>query len=53
MVIFTIHFKIFISHGLPTRSVYETLHSMYTKRYSGAVYEMPVYETLDTHFEMR
>ena len=33
---------------MQTLNVYETLHSLYTKRCSLAVYEPPVYETLVT-----
>ena len=46
-------FQIFGTHGIQTLNVYETLHSLYTKRCSLAVYEMPVYETLVTHFKPR
>ena len=44
------HFQIFSTHGIQTLNVYETLHSLYTKRCSLdlAVYETPVYETLVT-----
>ena len=45
-----IHFQIFSTHGIQTLNVYETLHSLYTKRCSLAVYETPVYETLVTLF---
>ena len=40
-----IHFQILRTHGIQTLNVYETLHSLYTKRCSLAVYETPVYET--------
>ena len=33
-----IHFQIFSTHGRQTFNVYETLHSLYTKRCSLAVY---------------
>ena len=44
-----IHFQIFSTHGIQTLNVYETLHSLCTKRCSLAMYETPVYETLVTH----